>query len=231
MSSDFKTSSKYGCQPILLADQAIPAFDLYVKAREEVSRRYPELDLENDNSPFWINCTNDPNSVHDNRAYLHLTKVFRRALNIDINTTLIRTLVETKSYYLERTGQISPLERGAIQNINGHSGATCDEYYLLLDRERDSQLARQVLAPSLSSSSSSSSSSAAAIQSSTTNSAEVFDNELNLDDSLLNIFDDDEFVHKPSYSFPSASASASASNMQYPIDDENSVNSKFIESI
>ena len=225
MSSDFKTSSKYGRQPILLADQAIPAFDLYVKAREEVSRRYPELDLENDNSPFWINCTNDPNSVHDNRAYLHLTKVFRRALNIDINTTLIRTLVETKSYYLERTGQISPLERGAIQNINGHSGATCDEYYLLLDRERDSQLARQVLAPSLSSSSSSSSSSAAAIQSSTTNSAEVFDNELNLDDSLLNIFDDDEFVHKPS--FPSASAS----NMEYPIDDENSVNSKFIESI
>jgi len=115
---------------------------------------------------------------------------------------------------------------------------------LTLDRERDSQLARQVLAPSLSSSSSSSSSSsAAAIQSSTTNSAEVFDNELNLDDSLLNIFDDDEFVHKPSYSFPSASASASAtatasasasasaSNMEYPIDDENSVNSKFIESI
>ena len=231
MSTDFKTSSKYGSQPILLADQAIPAFDLYLRAREEVARMYPELGLDNDDSPFWINVTNDPNSLHDNRAYLHLTKVFRRTLNIDINTTLIRTLVETRSTFLERTGVISQEVRVAIQNINGHTGATCDEYYLTLDRERDSQLARQVLAPLSSSNSSSSSSSAGAIQSSTTNSAEVFDNELTLDGNFLDIFDDEEFVLEPSSASASASASSFASNMEYPIDDENIVNSKFIESV
>ena len=70
---------------------------------------------------------------------------FMRLAGINITTTLIRGDVTTECYDMLLDGNISNRDLNAVNNINGHSGATARQHYLYRDRQRD---AREALAVS-----------------------------------------------------------------------------------
>jgi hypothetical protein len=68
-----------------------------------------------------------------------------RLAGINITTTLIRGDITTECYDMLLDGNISNRDLNAVNNINGHSGATARQHYLYRDRQRD---AREALAVS-----------------------------------------------------------------------------------
>jgi hypothetical protein len=55
-------------------------------------------------------------------------------MNLSVNSTAIRSLVETKMHQLHVDGLITTKQREAVMSINGHSSKTTEDYYILKDR-------------------------------------------------------------------------------------------------
>lgn len=47
--------------------------------------------------------------------------------------------INTDSHIIINTGEITPVQRHAVSNINGHSGKTTQDYYVLQERHKDVQ--------------------------------------------------------------------------------------------
>jgi hypothetical protein len=73
-----------------------------------------------------------------------LTKFFKRTLRLHITTNTIRSLVETSSGQLHMQGDINGVDRAAIMNINGHSSACTEKFYIKRSLSKDVSNARGV---------------------------------------------------------------------------------------
>lgn len=130
----FKTNTKYGYQPITLGGVAKKLFVHYVDVvRPQVCRAAVLPD-----DVLWLTYRGDP----DLQIGRLVTHFFIRQCGLTVTTTTIRGLVETSMHQKFRNGEISEVERTAVQNINGHTSETTRDYYLLEDRIEDVANAR-----------------------------------------------------------------------------------------
>ena len=161
LTSKFKTSAKYGFQPIVLANVAIRLYDFYwLRLRPAFS----SVEQRHLKAPLWLNYDATPCLGFGNRV----TKFFLYGLGINLTTNRIRSLVETAvnslhryvwcmlldepSQFLKlkfpccacRDGIISVKEKEAIHNINGHSSKTAKVEYVMADRQDDVRVSRQL---------------------------------------------------------------------------------------
>lgn len=134
-SSKFKTHKKYGLQPITLGVVSHELLSIYVQyVRPQVSRSNPPQDAED----LWI--------TYRGTTEMHLGKLltafFIRSLGLRVTITAIRSLVETMMHKKMQQGVITQEQRNAVMNINGHSSATTEAYYVMEDRVDDVYHAR-----------------------------------------------------------------------------------------
>jgi hypothetical protein len=133
MSTAFKTSKSFGLQPVTVSPLFRYLLNTYV-----TFFRPKQFGFAVDDSLF-ISLTNKPIKVGD-----FVIRFFRRTLGLHITTTRIRAIVETASEQLHEDGDITGADRSSILNINGHSGATADKYYVKKTRMGDVQNAQHV---------------------------------------------------------------------------------------
>lgn len=117
MSTHFKTGIQFGFQPVTVSDTTAELLDLYIKYIR------PSI-MQNPHDPLFISFKGS--KVRMGRL---LSSFFKRTLGLNINSTTIRSIVETESEGLLLQGLISPAERESVLNINGHSGSTSKKYY------------------------------------------------------------------------------------------------------
>jgi hypothetical protein len=66
-----------------------------------------------------------------------LIQFFLKTTGKKINSTSLRALLETEADRALRAGVIEQVEKTAIENIVGHSSATCLNYYVMRNRLED----------------------------------------------------------------------------------------------
>lgn len=128
MSTQFKTNSKYGYQPVTVGHSSHFLLGLYLKHfRPQASKKQNPP-----SNSLWLRY-NGKADVHMGR---HL-QAFYKKKGLIINSTTIRALVETHMHTQQLQGNITAQERAAVSNINGHSGAVTKDYYIMEDRVSD----------------------------------------------------------------------------------------------
>ncbi len=139
LSSEFKTHLKYGYQPVTISGQ-MPRYmvEAYIK---HVRPKITETTTESTPlHPLWLQCSGKKIT---NADISHLVKrFFVRTMQLNVTTTSIRKLVEMEMEAAVRAKIISPQERIAVQNINGHTSAVVQDFYLKLDRTADAAFGR-----------------------------------------------------------------------------------------
>jgi hypothetical protein len=95
LSGKFKTKTKYGYQPIVLATVAIQLYDFYWITLRPV---FSSLEQRLPKSALWLNYDGSPCRTFGSRV----TKYFLYGLGINITTNRIRSLVETAMNTLHR---------------------------------------------------------------------------------------------------------------------------------
>lgn len=132
----FKTNKKYGYQPITLSAVSKELVHLYVSVvRPQVCRQHP---VQADHH-VWLTYRGEP----DLTVGKLVTSFFIRHCGLSVTITGIRGLVETTMHKRFKAGEITEMQRSAVQNINGHTSATTRDYYLLEDRVEDVYHARE----------------------------------------------------------------------------------------
>ena len=125
-SSVFKTNARYGEQPV--------SFDHHIV--QYLLKHYIQYFR-----PRTLFQPDDPLFIQFNGAQYDIgrgvTRFFKKELRLDINTTLIRSFVETNMDRQLKSGNINALERGAVMNVNGHTSQVVQDYYLHEDRVAD----------------------------------------------------------------------------------------------
>lgn len=140
--TQFKTYVKYGYQIVILNDQTWPLMKKYYEVfRPVAANNNSTTSMNRPDSPLWINFDGTP----DTRIGFRVTTFFKRFLQIQINTTLIRSLVETTSKDLFDKGSLSQEQLTSLHNINGHSSQITTDYYLKSSRHKDANLIRNML--------------------------------------------------------------------------------------
>ncbi len=71
---------------------------------------------------------------------------FKYYHQLHITTTNIRKLTETEADVMCDKGQITPVARKAVSNVNGHSDTTVKNYYIKKRRRQDAQDSQQMFA-------------------------------------------------------------------------------------
>ena len=136
----FKTNKKYGYQPITLGSVARELVQQYVSfIRPQVCR----AQVVNADDHLWLTYR----GAFDTTIGKLVTFFFIRMRGLTVTTTAIRGLVETTMHQKWKAGEISEIEKTAVQNINGHTSETTRDYYLLEDRREDVVNARAAFAP------------------------------------------------------------------------------------
>lgn len=147
LSSQFKTMETYGYQPILVDGLSKKLLSLYLKFVRPAIRVSCPIIHEPADALLWINIHGEPVKKIGNIV----NQFFRSELNMQLPPTRIRSLVETEAHNLNVQGVISNDERRAIMNVNGHSSATVQNFYIQHDRQQDgllSKVAFQHIVPS-----------------------------------------------------------------------------------
>lgn len=131
----FKTNKKYGYQPITLSEVSAELLHLYVSlVRPQVCRQFPVQPSDH----LWLTYRGET----DLTIGKLVTTFFTRTCRVGVTTTAIRGLVETTMHKKYKAGEITDVQRSAVQNINGHTSEVTRDYYLLEDREEDVAQAR-----------------------------------------------------------------------------------------
>jgi hypothetical protein len=123
MSKDFKTSLKFGLQPVTTSNIFLKLLELYLAYFR------PSTDADDF---LFISSTGK-----QLRLGKLVTKFFKRTLNLHLTTNSVRSVVECGAQTLHLRGEISNEERASVLNINGHSEATMERYYLKRVRGND----------------------------------------------------------------------------------------------
>ena len=130
LTSKFKTSAKFGYQPVTLPADKASTFLLHFYLTNVRPRTLQARD-----DPLFINFTGSgPFKVAKG-----LNNFFAQTLSLKITSTRIRAIVETNFQDLVENGSISSLQKHAISNVNGHDGATTRDYYLKRRRCSDAK--------------------------------------------------------------------------------------------
>jgi hypothetical protein len=126
MSTSFKTYEKFGMQPVIFDHPVV------LKLLQAYKVKFRPRNCGGPKSPLFI--TRNGKLYNISRG---VTRFFKAELGIHINTTTIRSLVETTMHKALMQGVITPEERAAVMNINGHSSQVTKEYYIRNEREAD----------------------------------------------------------------------------------------------
>jgi hypothetical protein len=131
----FKTNHKYGLQPLTFSEVSLEMLILYVDVvRPQVALTHPSQDAES----LWLTYTGQS----ERQIGKLITSFFVRECGQHITITAIRSLVETTMHKKMMKGTITAEQRAAVMNINGHSSATVNDYYLQEQRIDDVYNAR-----------------------------------------------------------------------------------------
>ena len=131
VSDTFKTSSKYGYQPILIPADIHWLFKVYLKVRSNIcTRRKSECTY------LWINWKGE--QAKDLGRLL--TRFFLCHARINMTTTTIRTMIEMAAHDACLGGLITPADKEAIHNVNGHTSEVVRDFYLLADTDKNVRL-------------------------------------------------------------------------------------------
>lgn len=138
-STNFKNSSTWGFQPIIVNDDTLKLVDVYVnEIRKQVVTRTAH---DNTESCLFIK--------YDGFPFTSLSKLvthfFRTKLRLNTNSTILRSLMETEASRLHDQGKISAEARKAVSKINCHSGEIVDQYYLKKQKKDEVALSREVM--------------------------------------------------------------------------------------
>jgi hypothetical protein len=159
LTSDFKTSAKFGWQPILFPPLQKRALTFFLdRVRPSLEAAYPQL-LHPDSHLFA--SSRDPTRIADTSR--HMVKFFQRVLGtnlfytslanpltstyvkgVDTNSTLLRSLMTTEVHDLFLDGAIGERGREAVDFANTHSESMAANHYLMRDAERQTQEAIRV---------------------------------------------------------------------------------------
>lgn len=129
LTSKFKTSSKFGYQPVTLPPDKVSTFLLQYYLMN-VRPNY----LQEHDDPLFISFTGTKYNVAKG-----LSTFFAQTLSLKITSTRIRAIVETSFQDLLDDGAITTLQKHAISNVNGHDSQTTKDYYLKRSRLNDAQ--------------------------------------------------------------------------------------------
>jgi len=133
LSNTFKTYEKYGYQPITLPPELHPALTVYIELRRCIGTVSDTLFVDYGGRPY-----------SSTKLGGLVTQYFRFSMNLHLTTTLIRSLWEIMSDKALKAAVISPAQRAAVMNINGHSSQTTKDYYLRTAREEDARRGTEV---------------------------------------------------------------------------------------
>jgi hypothetical protein len=128
LSTKFKTRTKFGYQPVTLP----PDKESTVLMKAYVTLVRPKLLMGLDD-PLFIN--------YGGTAKYDIAKgvrnYFSQTLNLHLHTNRIRSIVETQMQDLLEEGIITPLQKSAIEHVNGHDSETTRDYYVKKKRKQD----------------------------------------------------------------------------------------------
>lgn len=131
----FKTNKKYGYQPITLSEVSKELVSIYVSVvRPQVCRQHPVQAEDH----LWLTYRGETDLTVGKLVPLF----FIRQCGLTVTITGIRGLVETTMDKRWKAGEITEVQRSAVQNINGHTSEVTRDYYLLEDRKEDVVQAR-----------------------------------------------------------------------------------------
>lgn len=133
-SESFKTSTTYVYQPISIDGTAKKCLQLFLSHFRPCAGSCLPNDLV-----FIKWQGKDPVSISR-----FVKKFFMKHANLNLTTTLIRTLVETMAENLLRMGQITPEDRKSVSNSSGHGSEVVRRHYVLWDRHVDADASRKV---------------------------------------------------------------------------------------
>lgn len=166
MSTEFKTRKKYLFQPVPIPTIAKPLLEVYLMFLRPKMARLHNIAADDQEMPMLLGASFKPNTSKGNRIVLssHCSTLLCELANISLALNVMRVLVRFATlytpYYLSSTtvralvatttarkrleGRVSKIEQQAIENISGHTMATCKAFYTKNSRYMDSQMAKAV---------------------------------------------------------------------------------------
>ena len=132
MKTDFKTNSQFGLQPITNSVMSRELVTLYLTYVRPKMKQKPT-------DPLFIGITGS-----EVRVGRLVTAFFKRVLDLNINTTRIRSIVATECSTLFAKGEITNEENESMHHISGHSGVTAKKFYIKRSRINDVNFAKLV---------------------------------------------------------------------------------------
>jgi hypothetical protein len=148
MSLLFKTQGTYVAQPVLANDVTRGLLEIYLR----FIRPWAKLQSLDPNAAF----VKESNGQHVERLFLthngeaqehagrEVTNFFHKH-DLHVTTNTMRSLMETLSAKKFRSGEITQAQHESTHNINGHSGKTTRDWYILDAREEDATHAQEVV--------------------------------------------------------------------------------------
>ena len=144
--TNFKTHEKWTFQMVIMStvsnDLVIIFHDRFrpIAVQNFVpSKRYPKLP---DN--LWLSWDGTPDNIG-----VRITQWIKQVYKLDMNSTKLRSLVETSTAQLEKNGEISSKVSAACRGINGHTSQVTKNHYVKEDRLAEVHIARKALGPPL----------------------------------------------------------------------------------
>ena len=144
LSSSFKTSQRYGYQPIIASPESLQAMEYYIN----YIRPAAVMQSGKDSPQLFISFAGIP--FQEAELGRHLTTFFEKETGLHVTSNTVRKLVETTAYERYRHGLITAAELQAIHDVNGHTSATANDFYNLTDRAMDAHMVRNFLTPTTS---------------------------------------------------------------------------------
>jgi len=143
MSTHFKTWAKYGFQALINVEIAVPLLELYCNWRSCATENgFATSPFYTDSGYLFLEW--DGEQMGERRLGDLVTSFFRK-FNLHMNTTSIRSLVETTAERMKMEGKISTAVRVAVQGINGHSDAVTQAHYVKQSMRENVAKARNIL--------------------------------------------------------------------------------------
>ena len=150
-SKEFKTHAKYGYQPVIHVEGNAALLQFYVENLRVQAVQYGfERSPQTYEDPGYLFLTSQGEPM-PRQSLTHMFTAFFKKGNLHINTTTVRSLVETTAEQMKNEGKISAVERAAERDINGHSSAVTRDYYRKINMRENVQLARNISTQGISS--------------------------------------------------------------------------------
>lgn len=131
----FKTAAAWTYQPVMITETTRSLLQVYMDhirpLRQCPATSAPEASL-------WLNFA----GLADLKLGQKVVRFFRGTIDLHMTTNAIRSLVETTMNEAHLKGDITHEEQQSVHAINGHSGKTTADYYILCDRTNEVTSAR-----------------------------------------------------------------------------------------